>query len=116
MKRFIPLLMLSLLLAACNPSQTAMDDLQKFTERIETKSDNWSEADWDDAVVHYSEICQTIERYDYSEEQIHEIGRLKGRCVARFSKHAFDSGTQDIHDAFIELGGALEGLFEGLGK
>ena len=116
MKRFLPLMLLSLLLVACHPSQTAMDDLQKFTERIETKSDKWSEADWDDAAMHYSEICQTIERYDYSDEELREIGKLKGRCLAKFSKHSFDEGTKGMHDAFIELGGALEGLFEGLGK
>ena len=93
-----------------------MEDLQKFTERIEQKSDKWSEADWDDAVMHYSEICQTIERYDYSEEELRTIGNLKGRCLAQFSKHAFDNGRQDIHDAFIELGGAIEGLLDGLGR
>jgi len=116
MKRFIPLLMLSLMLAACNPSQTAMDDLQKFTERIETKSDNWSDAAWDDALLHYSEICQTIERYDYTEEELRTIGRLKGRCIAQFSKHSFDCAGKDMHDAFIELGGAIEGLLDGFGR
>ena len=114
MKRYLPLLLLSLLLAACNPSQMAMDDLQKFTERIETTSDKWSDADWDDGVLHYSEICQTIERYEYSEEQIHEIGKLKGRCMAQFYKHSFDESTQGMQDAFIELGGAIEGLLDGL--
>jgi len=116
MKRFFPLLLLSLLLVACHPSQTAMDDLQKFTERIETKSDNWSAADWDDAAMLYSEICQTIERYDYDDEQLREIGRLKGRCLAQFGKHSFDESTQGLHDSFIELGGAIEGLLDGLGK
>lgn len=116
MKKFIPLMMLSLLLAACNPSQTAMDDLQKFTERIEQKSANWSDADWDDAAMHYSEICQTINMYDYTDEQKREIGKLKGRCLAQFGKHTFDEGTQGLHDSFIELGGAIEGLLEGLGK
>ena len=108
--------MLSLMLAACNPSQMAVDDLQKFTERIETKSDRWSDADWDDAVMYYSELCQTIERYDYDDEQLHEIGELKGRCMAQFYKHSFDDATKGVHDAFIELGGAIEGLLDGLGK
>ena len=125
MKRFLPLLMLSLMLAACNPSQTAVDDLQKLTERIEQKSDNWSEADWDDAVMNYSEICQTIDRYDYTDAELRQIGELKGRCLAKFYRHAihettdelqdavFES-TQELHDAFIELGGAVEGLLNGL--
>ena len=116
MKKILPLLFVTFLLAACHPQQTAKEDLQKFTERIEQKSDKWSDADWDDAAMHYSEICQTIERYDYSDEELREIGKLKGRCLAKFSKHAFDAGTKGMHDAYIELGGALEGLFEGLGK
>ena len=116
MKRFIPLLMLSLLLASCHPSQTAVADLEKFTERIEMKSDGWSEADWDDAVIHYAEIVQTLERYDYTDEELHHIGELKGRCLAQFSKHSFNNAGQELHDAFIELGGAIEGLLDGLGR
>ena len=116
MKKILPLLLVTLLLAACHPQQTAKEDLQKFTERIEQKSDKWSDADWDDAAMHYSEICQTIERYDYSADELREIGKLKGRCLAEFSKHTFDKDNKEMHDAFIELGGALEGLFEGLGK
>lgn len=116
MKKFLPLLLLALFITGCNPSQMAVDDLQKFTERIETKSDRWSEADWDDAAMHYSELCQTIERYDYNEEQLREIGKLKGRCLAQFAKHSFDEGTKGLHDSFIELGGAIEGLLDGLGK
>lgn len=116
MLKFLPLVLLSLLLAACNPSQTAVDDLQKFTERIESKSDNWSDADWDDALMHYSELCQTIEQYDYNDSRRYEIGELKGRCMAQFYKHSFDDATRGMHDAFIELGGAIEGLLDGLGK
>jgi len=116
MKKFFPIMLLALLLTGCHPSQTAMDDLQSFTERIEQKSDRWSEADWDDAAMHYSEICQTIERYDYTDEQLREIGRLKGRCLAQFAKHSFNESTQGLHDSFIELGGAIEGLLDGLGK
>ena len=116
MKRILPLLMLSLLLAACNPAKSAKDDLQKFTERIETKSDNWSNADWDDALAHYSEICQTIERYDYSDEELREIGKLEGRCMAKFYKHSIKESKDELHDAFHELGGAIEGLMDELGK
>ena len=116
MKKFFPIMLLALLLTGCHPSQTAMDDLQSFTGRIEHKADRWTEADWDDAAIHYSEICQTIERYDYTDEQLREIGRLKGRCLAQFAKHSFNESTQGLHDSFIELGGAIEGLLDGLGK
>jgi hypothetical protein len=116
MKKFLSLLLLSLLFVACNPSETAFNDLQKFTERIEQKSDNWSAADWDEAVLHYADICQTLDNYEYTDEQKREIGKLKGRCKAKFAKHSLDENANGMHDALIELGGAVEGLLEGLGK
>lgn len=116
MKKFLSLLLLSLLFVACNPSQTAKDDLRKFTERIEQKSDKWSDADWDDALMHYSEICQTLDQYKYTAEEKVEIGKLKGRCQAQFVKHSFNNGVNDATDTFLEMSGAIEGFFEGLGK
>ena len=116
MKKFLPLMLLTILLAGCNPSQSSLNDLEKFTERIETKSDKWSAADWDDALMHYSEICETLNRYEYTPEEKHHIGELKGRCKAKFYKHQFGKDMQDATDAFIELGGAIEGFLEGLGK
>lgn len=114
MKKYLPIFWLSMLFVSCNPSQTALNDLQKFTERIEQKSSGWSEAEWDDALMYYSEICETIERNEYSDQEIREIGKLKGRCIAQFAKHSLHEGTRDMHDVFIELGGAIEGLLDGL--
>lgn len=116
MKKFLPLLLLTLLFAGCNPAQSTMNDLEKLTERIENKSDKWSAADWDDALMHYSEICETLKRYDYTPEETRHIGELKGRCKAKFYTHQFGTDMQDATDAFIELGGAIEGFLEGLGK
>ena len=115
MKKFLPLMLLTILLAGCNPSQSAMNDLEKFTERIETKSDKWSAADWDDAVMNYSEICETLTRYEYTPEEKRHIGELKGRCKAQFFKHQFGEDTQDALDTILELGGALDGFLQGLG-
>ena len=116
MKKFLPLLLLTMTLAACNPSQMAVDDLQKFTERIENKSDNWSDADWDDALMHFAEISQTLDRYEYSDEQKLEIAKLKGRCKVQFAKHSFDNMNDEMLNAIIEFGGTLEGVFDGLFK
>ena len=109
-------MLLTAVLVACNPSQMAFDDLQKFTERIENKSDNWSDADWDDALMHFAEISQTLDRYEYSDEQKLEIAKLKGRCKVQFAKHSFDNMNDEMLNAIIEFGGTLEGVFDGLFK
>lgn len=78
-------------LMACNPDKTAYESLENFTERLEQKSADWSEADWDDALQKYSEIVQTLERYNYSDEQLESIGRLEGKCMAIFVRHGFEN-------------------------
>lgn len=104
----------SLALVACNPGQTALSDLEKFTNRMEQKSESWSLADWDDAAQHYDEIIQTLSRYDYSDEELQRIGQLKGRCTAYFLKHYTNQAIDQIYNAGQELQGVLEGLNDAL--
>lgn len=103
------------LLMACNPSQTALDDLESFTNRMEQKSGSWSEADWDDAAQHYDEITQTLQRYEYSDEELRYIGTLEGRCMAYFLAHYASTATDRAHDALMEIGGAVEGFLNAFG-
>ncbi len=114
--KYVVLLVAGIMLSACNPQERAVEDLRSFTERLETSYSSYSEADWDDALAHYSEICETIEQYkrDYSPEQLEEIDRLKGRCQAVFVRHAVENGVDDFMQNLHQYKGMLEGLLEGL--
>lgn len=116
MKKGILILLLGVVLAACNADQVAIKDLEKFTQRMEQKSPNWSEADWDDAALQYNEICATLERYEYTEEQLRQIGVCEGKCTALFLKHSAANATRDLHNAVIEIGGAVDGFLQSIGK
>jgi len=119
MKKHLFLLFLLLsatVLVACDPNQTAKNDLAKLTERIETKSADWSAADWDDALLAYNEICQTIERYEYTDEELREIGRLKGKCSAMFLQHQVKQSIDDAKPILKELEGAVDGFLEAITK
>lgn len=116
MKKFLFFIISSLALVACNPGQTALSDLEKFTNRMEQKSESWSLADWDDAAQHYDEIIQTLSRYDYSDEELQRIGQLKGRCTAYFLKHYTNQAIDQIYDAGQEFEGFLDGLNDILGE
>lgn len=107
MKKFLPVLLLVLLMTGCNPSQMAKDELVKFTERIEQKSDRWSEADWDDNAQYFSEICQTLDRYEYDEQQTREIDSLKSLCRAKFRTHRFGEVKEGLEEAVIEINDAF---------
>lgn len=116
MKKFIVFSLMAVVLAACNPQQTAVDDLATFTERLEKESAEWSPAEWDDAMQHFSEITQTIERYQYTDEELQEIGRLEGRCFAYFAAYAASQFEAQTHDALQELQGAVDGFLDVLGN
>lgn len=107
------LLVVCALLWACNPGQGTIDSLEKLTSRIENNSSNWTEADWDDAAQNYSEIIETLQRYEYTDEQLQHIGQLEGRCMAGFTKHYSGQVIDIIHDASVEMMGVLEGFSSG---
>lgn len=51
-----------------------------------------------------------IEEGNYTDEQLHEIGRLKGQCVAIYSKSALKLFKDGLKDTINELEGAIEGF------
>ena len=48
--------------------------------------------------------------HDYTDEQLREIGKLKGKCSAYLTKGLLKRAEK----SFIELGGVLEGYLEEL--
>lgn len=51
-----------------------------------------------------------IEEGNYTDEQLREIGRLKGQCVAIYSKSALKLFKDGLKDTINELEGAIEGF------
>ena len=51
MKKFIIFSLMAVVLAACNPQQTAVDDLATFTERLEKESAESPLRQADDAIL-----------------------------------------------------------------
>ncbi|MGN0187482.1 MAG: hypothetical protein ACI392_07050 [Paludibacteraceae bacterium] len=116
MKKIIIFSLMAIALVACDPQQTALDDLETFTARIEQKSATWSLAEWDDALQQFNEITQSLERYNYTDEELQHIGHLEGRCTAYFVAHYATQFEEQAHDALQEFQGALEGFLDVLGN
>lgn len=90
MKRFIFITLSLLLLSSCNFKQQSVSKLEKFTERIEQKSDSWSEADWDDALQNFDEIDASLDRYEFADStEERYIADLKVRCILKFMEHYY---------------------------
>lgn len=53
-----------------------------------------------------------MEKFRYSEEELEQIGRFKGRCHGLFLKHEVDQMGNQLHDAVYEFEGIVNGLFD----
>ena len=89
MKRLIFILFSLFLLLSCNVKQNTVNQLERFTERIEQKSDSWSQADWDDALQHFDEIDGRLMRYEFADSTDRYIADLKVRCIIKFTEHYY---------------------------
>ena len=90
-----------------------MDDLQDLCTELQENSNNYTEQDWDDAEKKYEEIDNELQQYEYSDEELKNIGRLKGKCATYFMKSYVKSVKDGIRKFSKEFEGAAEGIMEG---
>ena len=110
------LLVSMLLFTACDPKEQAFNDLQEFTLNLEQNNQSFTESQWEQSLVQYNEICQSIAEYDaeYTPTEIETIGRLKGRCQVIFTRHAVEDGVDGFIRDLYQYKGMFEGMMEGL--
>ena len=114
MKKVFSLLILaflaSLMMACATPEEKSLRSLQDLYEDLQLNHENYTAEDWERAQVEFEVITAEMKLHHYTDEQLREIGKLKGKCSAYFSK-----GTlKKLEKGLIELGGAMEGFLEGL--
>ena len=81
-----------------------------ITRKFDTYLSIYTAEDWEKAQVEFEVITAQMKLHNYTDEQLREIGKLKGKCSAYLSKGVF----KKLEKGLIELGGAMEGFFEGL--
>lgn len=116
MKNFLLLIVFVIGLAACNSRQTPINRLADLTEEIQNESAEYSQEDWEQAAQEYEILEQELSEFksEYTDEELKEIGRLKGICLARFTKHSLHSLGTEMENALKEAKGIIEGFNEEL--
>ena len=104
-----------LLLMGCSDEKTdALNDLEAITEEITTKSANYTQEDWDIAENQFGLICEELEQYEFTDEQLKHIGKLKGKCTAVFACKKASDFKNSLHRIGKEVEGFIEGISGGL--
>lgn len=106
----IAVLMASFMVACATPEEKSMRSLQELYEDMELNHENYTIEDWEKAQVEFEVITAQMKLHNYTDEQLREIGKLKGKCSAYLTKGLFKRAEK----GFIEFGGILEGYLEEL--
>jgi GTPase involved in cell partitioning and DNA repair len=104
-----------LLLISCSDEKTdTLNDLEAITEELTTKSADYTQEDWDIAENQFGLICEKLDQYEFTDEQLKHIGKLKGQCVAIITRKKTSVIKNSLHRLGQEAEGFIYGLKDGL--
>ena len=110
------LLLCVFVFVACENKQTPIKKLEKLNRTIVQESESFTDQDWETAIAEYEQIEQELSMYNYTDEELRMIGRMKGRLWAKISKEYINKTAEGI-DFYIKMfEGAIEGFMEELGS
>lgn len=114
MKKFFVILLTmglaSFMVACATPEEKSLRTLQDLYEDMELNHENYTVEDWEKIQVEFEVVTAQMKLYDYTDEQLREIGKLKGKCSAYLTKGLLKRAEKGM----VEFGGILEGFLEEL--
>ena len=97
---------------SCDSSQSAIRDLEVLLNEFEANYQSYSEEDWENMSLSYSAIEEELAKHEYTDEELKEIGRMKGRCLGYLTKQSIKEIEKQLEDFGKELEGGIEGFLE----
>ncbi len=111
MKKLIILILSTMTMASCRSGkQAAMEDLRGLTTEIQTNAKDYNFNEWLKKQKKYQKIENKLNKYEYTEEESHEIGELKGECLGYFAKGVLGKASNKIIDAANQIQGIVDGI------
>ena len=111
---FLLVVILALTMTSCADmmAKRQISKLESLVERVEQKGADYTNQQWSDVSAEYDRICDKMAQYKYTDEQLQEIGRLKGRYYAARVKNA--GGL--FNGLFQQMSGVVDGILDGVGN
>ena len=87
-------------------------NLADLTEEVQANGSNYSAEDWKAVSNELDAIENEIEQYrdEYTDEELKEIGRLKGILLAQYTKFSIKSIKGGAKNAITEAEGLIDGF------
>lgn len=95
-------------LTACNSAQASLNDLRRLNADLRDNRARFTSNDWKACQQRLDNIRQRIDRYNYSDEQLKEIGSLTTSCYVLMGKNTVGTVLDDVHRTVKQAQGAAD--------
>lgn len=104
--------MMAMMSLSCSTQKSAIEDLDSLVEKIEQNHKEYTKEDWKEIFEEYSTINNTLKEHEYTDEELKEIGRLKGRYMGLLTKKAVKTAGGQLKKFLKQFEGNVEGMEE----
>ncbi|MCQ2190588.1 MAG: hypothetical protein MJY63_02965 [Paludibacteraceae bacterium] len=97
---------------------TPVERLTQISEHLDKSGTKYSEEEWEVLGLEIEEIEDEIQKNKdkYTEKELAEINRLKGKCLAKMAKKAVNDFAGEFGNFLKESEGILGGFMEEINK
>ncbi len=104
-------LLLAATLTSCHTGkEAALNDLRGLTTEIEQNATEYDFNEWMKVQKKFEKIDKRIQKYNYTTEEAHEIGELKGKSLGYMAKGVLSKAGNKVIDAANQIQGVIDGL------
>lgn len=112
MRKILITVIMLLCVVSCDSPQNAIRDLESLLNEIEANYQYYSDEDWDYITMRYDAIEEKLSTYQFTDEELKEIGRMKGKCLGYMTQESINNLEEEIRIFSKELEGGIEGFLE----
>lgn len=112
MRKILITVIMLLCVVSCDSPQNAIRDLESLLNEIEANYQYYSDEDWENISVRYETIETELSQYKFTDEELKEIGRMKGKCLGYMMQHSINDLEEEIRVFSKELEGGIDGFLE----
>lgn len=109
------LVFVALFVSSCQSrEENAIDKLDTLVERVEKNGNGYNADDWKAVAKDLEAINKEMENYDYSKEELKEIGRKEGRIMVMMTQEAAKYLKNNYQSILEGVGSFVKGIKEGV--
>lgn len=97
---------------AATPQEKSIRKLERFAKELKKNAPEYNDEDWSASMEYFEQLSEEMKQYDYTDDELRQIGKLKGRCIGIFARKSITRGASEINTFMQQLGGFLEGFLE----